>query len=458
MADNGLESPPEQLRPMQTIPHDPDASPIRGPVSPTLARGRVTLGELTPGTVARRTRSRVGLLRVPRVAAAPETGAMSNARPRSRPGLSPDKIGKHFAVKLDTGYEYSSSDVRFVLWYYCRTVLQYDAIATVYNSTYTEAEPQMSAAEVEAIIETIKLRWPSVKADLRPGHFAPPDSWGWYPCDHLMGCSGTEADGKKSVIRNTKSRVFGIKWIREVLTTIWEGSWEELLQCPRNHDVFEDQETSEEGLVIVDAIEEASVSDQLSARGRAESEISSAEEEDEWEASDGDPLDDIQDEPLRHLIRLVGGPKPFYQFVQITLGAVLLFSILADWFRPLPPAAMAKAPRISTLDLKSFCFMMYGAFALLRWFLNMLKTQMLVFRGVDRPPPLTTTEKIEWFFLGVIVAIGFAMWKGWHSSIEYFFDWVKTLFPRSLPLDFEPVTLNATHSEGPQDLVGHVVF
>lgn len=430
-SDLDLDSPPEQFDPMRAIVFDEEASPMRDPISPTKGRGkgrRTALGELTPGTIARRTRSTANQppVLVPR----------QNNRPTT-PRLSPDKVGRHFTIRFENGDEWAGRDVRFVLWYHCRTMLKFDSIATAYNATYPEADLAMTGADAETIVETIKSNWAQIKQDLEPGHFAFPENWGWHPCDHFMTCSYKQSANRKSVMRNLKTRVAGVKLIKEILTTMWQGSWEELLQCPRTHGILREVGLEQHNPELPHSDERYSavppMAPQLHHPADRDSLVSPMDRDnqmldeiswgDDTDQSDFDEERNAEDHPFRWIVRLMGGPKVFYHFMSITLGSILLLSILADWFRPLHPEQYTDLIRISALDLRSFVFIAYGGLALLEGLLEFMKVEVLIFQGVEEPPPLSLSQKIHWSILGVGAALIFSAWQGWYSSIEFFLTW-----------------------------------
>jgi hypothetical protein len=428
-SDLDLDSPPKQFEPTRAIVFDKEASPIRDPTSPTKGKGkgrRIALGELTPGAIARRTRSTASQppVLVPR----------ENNRP-ARPRLSPDKVGRHFTINFDGGNEWAARDVRFVIWYYCRTMLQFDSIATAYNSTYPEADLAMTCAEAEAIVETIKSNWAQIRQDLEPGHFATPEEWGWHPCDHLMTCTYNQAGNRQTVMRNLKTRVAGVKLIKEILTTMWHGSWEELLQCPRTHGILREAGLEQLNPELHHSDNKNSsvppMASQLHHPGDRSFSVQPIAREDQIseqislaDDTDRSGFDDehvAEDHRFRRIVRRMGGPKVLYHFVNVTLGSIFLLSMLADWFRPV--RKYNEPLRIEALTLRPFVFMTYGGLVLLGDIRKFMKFEVLMFQGVEEPPPLSIFQKILWSILGIVAALIFSAWRGWFSSIEFFLMW-----------------------------------
>lgn len=414
-SSSDLYSPGQQPQPTRLVVFDEEGSPVRHPESPTKGKGttkRIALGELTPGTIARRTRSaaKQPAARLPR----------ENVQ-RSRPRLSPDKVGRHFTIKVDGGEEWAARDVRFVLWYYCRTVLKFDSIATAYNSTYPEAHNQMTAGEAEAIVETIKSNWARIKQDLEPGHFTFPEDWGWHPCDHLMICTSLQTGNRQTVMRNLRTRVAGVKLLKEILTSMWPGSWEELLQCPRTHNNLWEAEleqlrqshhAGDRAFPVPPMVEENQLLDGLL------DEISLGDDTDQSALNQEYDADNHQ---LHWAVRTIGGPKVLYGSIEVFFTAIFLSWILADWFQPLHPEKTDHVLlRISVLDLKSFMFMLYGAGYFTIDFLQIIKVQVRVFHGVDEPPPVSFVQAVRGFAIGLAAALAFAAWQGWYSSVDLF--------------------------------------
>jgi len=370
---------------------------------------RVALGELTPGAIARRTWGGVNQ---------PAAHLSRDDIQRSRPRLSPDKVGRHFTVKVVGGEEWAPRDVRFMLWYYCRTVLTFDSIATAYNSTYLEADNRLNAEEAEVVVETIKQAWPQIKQDLEPGHFALPDDWGWHPCDHLMNCNPRQTRERPTVMRGLKTRVAGVKLIKEILTTMWPGSWEELLQCPRSHQNFQDDELehhSQQLHVKPHADHQDFPAPQMSEENkrvdRMLDEISLDDDTDESILIHGY---DVENQPFHRVVRAAGGPKALFVSIETFLKVTILISLLAHWCNPIHPEKTdCDLIRISALDLESVVLMLCGGYSLVGTILNFLKIEVLVFHGADEPPPLTAAQKLRAITIGFIAAMVLASWQGW---------------------------------------------
>lgn len=456
--EEDLDSPAERLEPDQLVIYDEMGTPIRDPSSPTKSKGkerRVALGELTPGTVALRSRrpAESSSILGPR-----DTARLP--RPRPRPIRPSSELTRRLTVTMHSGHEWTSGEVRFVLWYYCRTVLQFDSIATAYNSTYPQADPVMNSADAETIVEKVKLTWEQIKRHLETDHFPVPNSRGWHPCDHHMACSNMEREDQRTIMRNPKTRVAGVKLIKEILTTMWEGSWEELLQCPRNHEMAQEVNTDqlasgshhstnrENSTPLIGREQRAgglhrSNTRDPSAQPRENSRNNQSSHQDYHRGNaDQSGLDqwrDARHHPFRFLVRTAGGPKVLYHFINVALKFVLFFSLTADWYcawpeergksRPVPEKRFIRA---AALSWESFLFMGYGGFRLLDDFLNFMKFEVLMFQGVDEPPPLSIVQKIFWSIVGVIAASGWAALQGWT------FDGSRKSFPENGQLQQKP--------------------
>ncbi|KEF57612.1 uncharacterized protein A1O9_05530 [Exophiala aquamarina CBS 119918] len=408
-----MHSTTQQLQPTRVVVFDEEGSPVRHPESPTKGIGsskRTALGELTPGTIAQRTRS---------AANQPVTRLPRDNSQQPRPRLSPDKVGRHFTIKVVGGEEWAARDVRFILWYYCRTALKFDSIATALNSTYPEADNQMTAEEAEAIVETIKSDWPRIKQNLTPGHFAIPEDWGWHPCDHLMICTSQQTQDRQSVMRSPRTRVAGVKLIKEILTTLWPGSWEELLQCPRTHHNIREAELEllsqprhidNRGFLVPSMVQESRRLDLI---------LDETSLGDDTDQSVLDHEHDAESHLFHWVVRVVGGPKVLYTSIEVFLMTTFWFSLIAHWCYPLrPEKTYQDLIRISALNLESIVFMLYGAMNLVSGILKFLKIEVLVFHGVDESPPLPVTQKFRAVTIGVAAAFVLALWQGWLSEIH----------------------------------------
>ncbi len=99
----------------------------------------------------------------------------------------------------------------------------------------------MEAQNVEVIIQTIRDRMESMNDEAWQGglgRWPRPVEVGWIPCDHGMGCATVAQDSQgrvPSVMRVSELRTRSGREIADMATTLWEGDWEELLLCPRNH-------------------------------------------------------------------------------------------------------------------------------------------------------------------------------------------------------------------------------
>lgn len=148
---------------------------------------------------------------------------------------------------------------------------------------------------------------------------------------------------------------------------------------------------------------------------------------------------DARHHPFRFLVRIAGGPKVLYHFINVALKCVLFFSLTADWYcawpeergksRPVPEKRFIRA---AALSWESFLLMGYGGFRLLDDFLNFMKFEVLMFQGVDGPPPLSIVQKIFWSIVGLIAASGWAALQGWT------FDGSRKSFPENGQLQQKP--------------------
>ncbi|EXJ89383.1 hypothetical protein A1O3_02450 [Capronia epimyces CBS 606.96] len=172
-----------------------------------------------------------------------ESTSNNHSRGKLKPKLSPDRISQHFYVPYNTDnlnyadLEWEPCDTRFVLWYHLTTNLQADSIAIAYNVTFPDHPMDMTAEDAAGIVDMLEARFPLFKDDLTPhGHWQQPKDNGWAPCDHGMYCSTLAAlDRKVSVMRNPQIRTRNDRGLAEMATALWQGTWQELLTCPRVH-------------------------------------------------------------------------------------------------------------------------------------------------------------------------------------------------------------------------------
>ncbi|KAL6249769.1 hypothetical protein RBB50_003624 [Rhinocladiella similis] len=166
--------------------------------------------------------------------------------PRVKPRLSPDRVSKQFIVT-----PFTSRDSRFVLWYYFTTNLDFESIAIARNATFCHAQQQsMTARQARNIVNKIvRQRFPTFKGDLTlGGHFPRPMGFGWAPCDHGMCCSKlAENAGRRSIVRSLRRQETSQRDIGSIATTIWHGTWEDLLACPRDHNAGSHEEQGNTG-------------------------------------------------------------------------------------------------------------------------------------------------------------------------------------------------------------------
>lgn len=164
---------------------------------------------------------------------------------RTKPKLSHDRIHRNFAVDClspnPKDSNWSPRDTRFILWYHLTTTLTFASIAIAHNITYPDDEQQMNDREVANIIEVVlNTRLPLIKNRLMPdGHWPRPTDPGWTPCDHEMICSklAQQTNGRKSVMRPIECRTRSERELRGLVETLWEGTWQEILTCPRHHTI-----------------------------------------------------------------------------------------------------------------------------------------------------------------------------------------------------------------------------
>lgn len=398
--------------------YDEVGSPIDDPSSPTKDKGkgrggtRSALAEMTPGTVARRDGRPTG--QPPPLSARP-------AR-QQRQTTSQSQVGRDLAVVTKDGDDWGPDDVRFVLWYHCRTSLKFDAIAAKYNATYAEADPIMNAADAEAIVDTVKLNWNQVKGELGQTQSPLPLDPGWHLCDHHMTCSEMCYEDKRTLMRHPRTRVGGIGLMKEIVTTIWSGSWEELLQCPRNHGGAQEGETANlaGGSTRSNTSQQRVPNDQHDRESRSPTRESARGNTDNNQVrnpggnnveDEPDLWNDWSDHPFRYAVRLLGGPKVLWHFMGYFLRLLFLFWLVTDRPPLLPPAGHLH--EASSPSREEFLLMVYGGWRMLDDIEKFLEFEVLIFRGVNEPPPLSIIQHIFWTIAGCMAASGFARWQGW---------------------------------------------
>jgi hypothetical protein len=168
------------------------------------------------------------------------------------PSLSADRLARHFFVddwvENDLGaeeeYTWKPHQVRFVLWYHLTTYIPNDAIAAAFNVTFGAdggGAPEMKAVNVQEIIDVIKNRMKLIEDDIAErdlGRWPRPSEVGWIPCDHGMSCttlSQASNGTMTSVMKSAEVRTRGAAEMAAMATGLWEGTWEDILQCPRGH-------------------------------------------------------------------------------------------------------------------------------------------------------------------------------------------------------------------------------
>ncbi|KIW72925.1 hypothetical protein PV04_01084 [Phialophora macrospora] len=175
-----------------------------------------------------------------------------SGRHPGHPSLSADRLARHFFVDdwvengLGTEEEYTwrPHQVRFVLWYHLTTYIPNDAIAAAFNVTFGAdggGDPEMKAVNVQEIIDVIKNRMKLIEDEIAQrdlGRWPRPSEVGWTPCDHGMSCTtlAQASNGTMtSVMKGAEIRTRGAGEIAAMATGLWEGTWDEILQCPRRH-------------------------------------------------------------------------------------------------------------------------------------------------------------------------------------------------------------------------------
>jgi hypothetical protein len=137
---------------------------------------------------------------------------------------------------------WSPNEVRFVLWYHLTTRLSNVAIATIFNVTYDVGDgkvPEMQSGNVQLIIETVESRMEAIELEIarrQLGKWPRPTEQGWSLCDHDMVCATmAEVSDRKSVMRVAGLKTRRARERATMATGLWEGDWEETVQCPRKH-------------------------------------------------------------------------------------------------------------------------------------------------------------------------------------------------------------------------------
>ncbi|RVX75677.1 hypothetical protein B0A52_00033 [Exophiala mesophila] len=326
-------------------------------------------------------------------------------KPRTRPMLSPDRVGELFIIQLESGHVWLASDVRFVVWYHVRTVLSFDTIAAAFNSTYPNTETQMTGRDAEAMYETAQTRWPEIKPHLQPGgHYPFPDGDGWHPCDLGMCCAtlAFRDMSRPCVMLKSKARLKGINLFRELATCIWEGSWENLLRCPRVH--WPNEGHPSDDLVPTSLIpDNHGPSSRLGARSIAYSMINTLPQR-TYHSHESSQSVKSQHQPHPSLGLLLGKPRTIFLVVDMTLRCIMLI-----WLSKMI-VLLSQARTMPSLMLhKVYCttfFAVIGA--------NIcLDVQMLIFSGIDSSPPLSGQNIVINMCLVYLMAGTFVAWNGW---------------------------------------------
>ncbi|KIW90292.1 uncharacterized protein Z519_08936 [Cladophialophora bantiana CBS 173.52] len=168
----------------------------------------------------------------------------------SKPSLSADKLSKHVLVEdlvndfnnMSIRHIWPPHHVRFVMWYYLTTSLPYESIAVAFNVTFAgdDEAGRMEARNAEKIVELVNLRYILIKDELAArGQWPRPTEQGWAPCDHGMCCATlAEMAGNgrmASVMRSVDLKTRMARKLADMAMGLWDGDWEEILQCPRKH-------------------------------------------------------------------------------------------------------------------------------------------------------------------------------------------------------------------------------
>lgn len=350
---------------------------------------------------------------------------------RTRPRLSPDRIGRHFTVQLESGHVWSAPDVRFVIWYHVRTVLSFDTIAAAFNATYPNSEMQMTGRHAQVIYEVVQSRWPDIKQHLRPaGHYPFPDADGWHPCDLGMCCAtlALKERSRSCVVFKAKASLKGVNLFRELATGIWEGNWEDLLLCPRAHepDGSPDSDGPASTSLLPENEEPASIPD---APPTAHSSVTASPLQ-THRIPDSSQKDPNHDQPLPRFVLLHSGPNAIIRLVGSTSRSIILLWLWTTFFEFLDKAGTMQ---VSTGVTVLVVVLNTGVGLWLDWFLKIfIKDQMLIFKSIGLHPPLAWQYIVIRFFLGIFVGGMLVTWKGWWTPRQCLKSWtcsLRDIFP-----------------------------
>ncbi|KAK5062919.1 hypothetical protein LTR84_004995 [Exophiala bonariae] len=335
------------------------------------------------------------------------------------------QVNSDLAAKPKKNDDRVSDDVRFVVWYHCRTSLKFDAIALWYNATYPQANLSMDGVQAKAIFEKVKGGWDNKKRDFEHDRVPLPLDQGWHLCDHHMSCSNKLYQDRKTLMRNPKTRVAGIALMKEMVTTIWDGTWEELLQCPRDHENIQGGEfqnptaRSHHPDNVDQPIQD--IQNNLKSRSPAHEHTRENTDNNQGGNTEGisgghiaengpDSWNDLTHHPFRYAVRWLGGPTVLLLFMNWFLKSLFILWLITDPLAlPSPAANLQKfSPSWQEMSLMS-----YGGLSMLDDIQGWLVRETRMFRGIDEAPELSIIEGCTLAVAGMSAATGFAVWQDW---------------------------------------------
>ena len=133
----------------------------------------------------------------------------------------------------------------------------------------------MEGANVQMIIDTVKSRTKAIKRELSEreifGLWPRPVEVGWSPCDHGMVCATLAETGggrRVSVMRASGLKTRAAMETASMATDLWEGSWDDLIMCPRKHE----EVVPESAMTVADSLTTEERRSRLSPKKRANAE------------------------------------------------------------------------------------------------------------------------------------------------------------------------------------------
>jgi hypothetical protein len=253
-----------------------------------------------------------------------------------------------------------------------------------------------------------------------------------------------------------------------MVTAIWEGSWEELVTCPRKHngavdDDDEDEEDDDEddGDAIEiyedeDARAESMPTKETAARtprrarrptgkkpsgtktpstaGRAKEQaaldrqLQSILHNDDDNDNDGDKDPNpatSTDDPLA----ILGGPKTIWYLIKMTVRGIGLCRIICPWFMPIVirinqhpgQVVWTDCLRIDTHDLMSWNSMLLGGIVIIEEFLELcLRQRLRMFRSVNEQPGPSLLARVICLVIAGMVTLAFCFSIGYHEHAGRF--------------------------------------